>query len=368
MWKFECSLPTKASKKTVWELWCNVEKWPEWDTEIFEAALLEELKVDVEGKMKVHDNALISFTVTELIPEERFAICTKMFGARAHFIYEMLEEEKGLRVTHRVEIRGILGWLWGWTVGRRIKKTHPVALEKFVALAEAQPASVQKQAPVENSDATSVEQGEQPSMASAEPVADVQPSDESSETSQVQTERGSEETTGVSDASSEASAYAASQEEKSEKRSEDVQKENVSSEAATEDAKEESGGDPSENELRKKDIHEQIEQAAIVPDPELPPAPPKDEESIEKEANSSVSTPKTEESLPEEPAPEESTSASGDSKSVPQGEETSNAASTEVAEGSVPEESASISGEVSAESPSSSPEVQSKNSDTETKS
>ena len=125
MWRCEHKVVVKASKAAVWAAWTDVENWPKWDTDLSEAALLGELEEGVEGKMKVGEDALVAFTVTELVPEERLVVRTKMFGAKLDYVHEMVEEEEGLAVIHRAELKGLLSWFWRLFIARKIKNTVP---------------------------------------------------------------------------------------------------------------------------------------------------------------------------------------------------------------------------------------------------
>lgn len=215
MWSYEKGATAQVSRAIVWEWWTNVEKWPQWDTDLSESALLGELAVGVQGKMKVADDALISFTVTEVIPEERLVIKVSLFGATLFYTHTMTEEDGQLRIVHGASIRGLFGFFWRLLLRKKIEKTLLPALEALVAQVVAE------------------------SARRAEIAAAAAPVPES-----------------VADAAADAGP-AVSQLPVTGAESE--QKEPVKTEAVV-------GGDPLENELRAKDIHTQIEMAAQAPE------------------------------------------------------------------------------------------------------
>jgi len=212
MWQYEQSIVVQASKQLVWEKWLAVEQWPQWDTDLIEAALLGEPAVGTQGRMKVADDALVSFEITEFIPEERLVFSTRLAGATLSYTHALQEEDGGLRVVHGAQIRGIFGFFWRLFLHKKIEKTLSAALEgfgKMIAAIPPQPAQAPADAFAEPAVAPEVASAvaEAPAAASpavAAPIA------------------GSPET---------GSAVA---------------------------------GDPVENEIRTQDIHAQIERAAAA--------------------------------------------------------------------------------------------------------
>ena len=63
------TLPVKATKKDIWELWVNVPKWPEWDTNLEEAKLDGEHAVGTTGSLKPHKKSAVTFKIVEIVEE-----------------------------------------------------------------------------------------------------------------------------------------------------------------------------------------------------------------------------------------------------------------------------------------------------------
>jgi len=132
MWQFEHSVVVHASKQVVWQWWTDVEKWPQWDTDLIESAVLGEFAVGTQGRMKVADDALVSFVISEVIPEERFSIKIALFGATLSYTYAMTTEEDGsLKIVHGAHLSGLFGFIWRMLLKSKIQKTLTLALDEF---------------------------------------------------------------------------------------------------------------------------------------------------------------------------------------------------------------------------------------------
>lgn len=158
MWKYERIVAVQASKQIVWQGWVDVEKWPQWDTDLSESAILGELAVGTHGRMKVADDALVQFVVSEVIPEERLAIQISLFGATLTYTYALTEDEAGLKIIHGATISGIFGFVWRMMLKSKISKILDAAQDSFAlhvaeeaARQEAEAARVKQAAAAEES-------------------------------------------------------------------------------------------------------------------------------------------------------------------------------------------------------------------------
>lgn len=148
MWQCEHSVVIQASKAVVWQWWIDVEKWPTWDVDLAESALLAELAVGAQGRMKVADDAIVSFVVTQVIPEERVAFQLKLFGATVTYVFTMADEEAALKVTHSAQVRGIFSFFWRFLLKKKLEKTLIASLELLATQATAESARRAAEPPV----------------------------------------------------------------------------------------------------------------------------------------------------------------------------------------------------------------------------
>jgi len=172
MWSYEKNAVVRASRAVVWQWWTNVEKWPTWDTDLSEAALLGELAVGAQGRMKVADDAVVPFVVTELIPDEKLVIAIALVGGALSYSYTMTEEENGdLKLAHGVSISGVLGFFWRMMLKKKVQRIVDAALTTLAAQVTEESA---RRAALEPAPVAPVADGEAPTAesASAEGPAD----------------------------------------------------------------------------------------------------------------------------------------------------------------------------------------------------
>lgn len=235
MWHREHSVVVKTTKEAVWSLWTNPENWPKYDPTISEAAFHGDLAVGVEGKMKAaSSDKVINFSLTELVENERMTIQVKKFGARVLGIHMVDDAEDGVKITFRVELRGLFSWFHRSSVkkgiGGHAEEIVKQMAEAVLALEKSAPAPKKKD-----------------------------------------------------DDADEAQADA--------------------------EAPEGVEGDPEENEKRKKDMHEQIEEAAEAEVPEVEKPKPLVEEESEADAEEKVAEEAASEEKIEAPAKDDSDKA-----------------------------------------------------------
>ncbi|MDX1957477.1 MAG: polyketide cyclase/dehydrase and lipid transport [Leptospiraceae bacterium] len=136
MWFTEVSLETKANKEEIWALWADVENWNTWDSEIEYSKLEGNFQKDTFGILKPKDGPKTRFQVTGLEYLKGFSDSTKLPLCTLDFFHSITEKENGLVVTHRVEIRGALTFLFSRVIGKNIEKGLPIAVQKLISIAE----------------------------------------------------------------------------------------------------------------------------------------------------------------------------------------------------------------------------------------
>ena len=119
MWYREHSIIIKTTKDCIWPLLTQPELWPSYDKTVCESALHGEIAVGVSGKMKKVSGDVVDFTVTELVENERIVIQVKKLGARVITIYMLDDAEEGVKVTSRIELRGLFSWFHRSTVRKQ---------------------------------------------------------------------------------------------------------------------------------------------------------------------------------------------------------------------------------------------------------
>ena len=135
MWEFEHSVQAPVSRERVWALWTDVSGWPSWNPGVGYAELDEPVIEGATGTVRAVGGPTSTLKVLAIEPERRFVTETSERLMRLRFEYELTDVEDGqLRITHRVRMTGAATPLLRRTVGARLERSIPAALEALVAL------------------------------------------------------------------------------------------------------------------------------------------------------------------------------------------------------------------------------------------
>lgn len=273
MWKREHTVPVRATKATIWAALIDVEKWPKWNATITESALLGEFAVGTPGRKKQADGELVDFVVIDAVPDERLVTQVASFGSKISDMFDVIEDEAGLRITYCVQVQGMLSLVKRFSIGSALKKSVPLVVESFVKYVEALPPVVPAVPVIEHAPEQAAP-AEQPAAAKAAPAStQAQPAATEPKAPVVSPVEPAKEVAPVAPQEQPAIA-AASPEIVAETAA--VPSEATAQEAAEEEPLPEAEplvGDAAEDALRQKDVREQIAHAAQVPDPVLPEKP-----------------------------------------------------------------------------------------------
>jgi len=136
MWEFEHSVQAPASRERVWALLTDVSGWPSWNPGVGYAELDEPVSEGVTGTVRAVGGPTSTLKVLAIEPERRLVTETSERLMRLRFEHELTDVEDGqLRITHRVRMTGLATPLLRRTVGARLERSIPAALETLVALA-----------------------------------------------------------------------------------------------------------------------------------------------------------------------------------------------------------------------------------------
>lgn len=133
----EVTLPTKASKQTIWDLWADVEGWPKWDDELEYVKSFGEFKQGTRGELKPKGGPVVKTLISECTPLKSYTDESKLPLAKLCFTHE-ITEKNGLRwITVRLSFHGLLGWLFARIIGKNLANGLEKQMKNFIALAEA---------------------------------------------------------------------------------------------------------------------------------------------------------------------------------------------------------------------------------------
>ncbi|MBP7999708.1 MAG: SRPBCC family protein [Chloroflexi bacterium] len=136
MWTAEYTIITDASREAIWETWADVENWPKWDKGVEWCRMSGEFKTGNTYTLKPFGAGEVQAIITDCQPLKRFADVSTLPFAKLEFVHELHEHPDGLHVTHRINISGVLSFLFAQVIGKSTQKEFPTTLNNLVQCAK----------------------------------------------------------------------------------------------------------------------------------------------------------------------------------------------------------------------------------------
>lgn len=130
------TLETTATPENIWALWADVARYPEWDGGTEWARLDGGFKAGNHGELKPVGGRAAAFTITEMVEGRSFSDLIGLPFARLRFHHSMEPTGMGARLTHRIEVEGLLAWIWARRLGPAFQTDLPASMRKLARLAE----------------------------------------------------------------------------------------------------------------------------------------------------------------------------------------------------------------------------------------
>jgi hypothetical protein len=135
--KFDHTVKTIAPPEKIWAALTDVERWPEWDTELASAALGSSFALGAKGRLKPKRGPATDFTISELTPRESYAFTTRLPLCELKVRRYLTRKDGGATYfTHEVSFVGPLYFVFGNLLGRRYREALPVVMENLRKTAE----------------------------------------------------------------------------------------------------------------------------------------------------------------------------------------------------------------------------------------
>lgn len=132
----EHTVETKAPKAAIWALWEDVATWNTWDHGIEYSSIDGPFQEGTKGVLKPKDGPLVHTTLGRIEPMKLFVDEAKLPLTKLLFTHSMEEVEGKTRVTHRIEMKGLLAPLFAFLIGRDMKKNLPQEMMSMIKKAE----------------------------------------------------------------------------------------------------------------------------------------------------------------------------------------------------------------------------------------
>jgi len=130
------TLETKASPEKIWEVWQDVKNWNTWDHGIEFSTIDGPFAVGTKGTLKPKGGPLVQTELTTVEPMKMFIDESKLFLAKILVSHYLTESNGKTFVTHQIEMKGPLAFVFAFLIGRAMKKNLPQEMAAMVRKAE----------------------------------------------------------------------------------------------------------------------------------------------------------------------------------------------------------------------------------------
>jgi hypothetical protein len=121
-----------VSPKKVWEIWADVNNWPQWHGDLEYCKLEGNFVVGNHFTLKPKGAPAVKILLTEIIEGRSFTDCTKFFGAKMCDTHTLEEKENGVLLTNKLTVEGPLRWLWIKLVAQGVADSVPHEMDALV--------------------------------------------------------------------------------------------------------------------------------------------------------------------------------------------------------------------------------------------
>lgn len=136
MWIKSHSTTTNAiSKEQIWQLFADVNNWHTWDQGIEYARLEGNFEAGNQFTLRPKGGPNVKITLLEVVENSHFLDVTHFPLARMYDHHLFQETPEGLRITHTISVKGILGFLWVKLVAKKIADAMPEDVQQQIQAA-----------------------------------------------------------------------------------------------------------------------------------------------------------------------------------------------------------------------------------------
>ena len=133
----EASLETSAPPDRVWQVWSDVNTWPEWNPDMKTSRIEGPLKLGATGNIDTRSGGKHDVVVTQYDEGRSFELeSTAMPGTKMGIRATVTPTASGTRISQAFEARGLLAPLVGPMMAGTILKTFNSVLQGLAKKAE----------------------------------------------------------------------------------------------------------------------------------------------------------------------------------------------------------------------------------------
>ncbi|MBS3904956.1 MAG: SRPBCC family protein [Simkania sp.] len=130
------TVETTAPASAIWHIWQDVKHWNTWDHGIEFSTSDGPFVVGTTGTLKPKGGPLVHIQLTCVEPMKKFVDEAKLPCTRIIVTHSLTESKGKTYVTHRIEMKGLLAYLFAFLIGRDMKKNLPQEMLAMVKQAE----------------------------------------------------------------------------------------------------------------------------------------------------------------------------------------------------------------------------------------
>lgn len=136
MWTKSHTIVTKeATKEQMWKLFSDVNNWHKWDKGIDYAKIEGKFEQGNFFELKPKGNGKVKIELYKTIENQKFIDLTKFPLAKMYGEHTFEETPEGLKITTKMSVEGILGFLWRKIVAEDIVNGLPQEMVEQVKYA-----------------------------------------------------------------------------------------------------------------------------------------------------------------------------------------------------------------------------------------
>lgn len=132
----EESIHINTSAEILFNIYKDVSHWNHWDPDTKEASLDGPFAVGATGRLIPTKGHGVLMKLSALVPHRSFTVEVSIPLFHMKFEHELIPQEIGTHVVHRVTFSGALNFVLGKIVGKRVRKGLPTTMRSLKTYAE----------------------------------------------------------------------------------------------------------------------------------------------------------------------------------------------------------------------------------------
>lgn len=133
---FSHTIETDAAPEQVWQLWTDVSRWPEWDTELIAASLEGEFRAGARGTLKPRTGPPSEFRIAEVEAGKSYTFITTLPACSLNVRRVLEPTTRGTRFTHEVSFTGPMAFLFRALLEQGFRVALPGVMDRIDRLAQ----------------------------------------------------------------------------------------------------------------------------------------------------------------------------------------------------------------------------------------